>query len=314
MRCEDLVSPETGIRERAARAGATVTVDNGSDLAAAAATAAAAGTVVVFGYQSTGEFADLPDLHLQGGGDALISAVAAANPRTVVVLQSGSAVEMPWLNSVSAVLENWYGGEQMGTALAALLFGDVNPSGKLPMTFPRSLADTPTAGSAAQYPGIRADGQAIRQVGYSERLEVGYRWYQAEGIDPLFAFGYGLSYTAFAYGRPEVTGDGRAGVTIRFRLTNTGRRTGTEVAQAYVTLPSSTGEPAPRLAGWSRVTLEPGRSRIVEIDLSRSDLTDLHLLQYFDAGRGGWVTARGTYAFGVGGSSGTLRHDTLYVR
>ncbi|GGN59583.1 glycosyl hydrolase [Actinoplanes lobatus] len=312
MRCEDLVTPLAGITARAARAGATVTYDNGSDPAAAAVTAAGADIAVVFGYQRAGEFTDLADLRLQGGGDTLISAVAAANPRTVVVLQTGSAVEMPWLDQVPAVLQNWYGGEQMGPALAALLFGDVNPSGKLPMTFPRSLADTPTAGDVARYPGVVVDG--IRQVSYSEGLQVGYRWYEARGIDPLFAFGYGLSYTSFAYRDLEVTGDGRDGIRIRFRLTNTGKRPGTEVAQAYVSLPSSTGEPAKRLAGWSRVALGPGRSRTVQIDLSRADLADLHLLQYYDPARSGWVTARGTYGFTVGGSSTASLHDTLRVR
>ncbi|BAL88816.1 putative glycosyl hydrolase [Actinoplanes missouriensis 431] len=307
LRCEDLVTPLAGIRERAARAGATVTYDNGSDLAAAAASAAAADTVVVFGYQRAGEFTDLPDLRLQGGGDELIATVAAANPRTVVVLQTGSAVEMPWLASVPAVLENWYGGEQMGPALASLLFGDTNPSGKLPMTFPRSLADTPTAGSPERYPGVRPEGETIRQVDYTEGLKVGYRWYAAEGIEPLFRFGHGLSYTSFAYRDLRVTGNSRTGVKIQFRLTNTGKRAGAEVAQAYVTLPASAGEPGPRLAGWERVTLEPGRSRTVTIDLTRSDLADLHLLQYFDAGRDAWVTPRGTYGFTVGGSTARIR-------
>ncbi|BEL04778.1 glycoside hydrolase family 3 C-terminal domain-containing protein [Actinoplanes sichuanensis] len=303
MRCEDLISPETGVRERAARAGVRVTFDDGSDPVSAAASAAAADVAVVFGYQRAGEFTDLADLRLHGGGDALISTVAAANPRTVVVLQTGSAVEMPWVDQVPAILETWYGGEQMGTALAALLFGDVSPSGRLPMTFPRSLADTPTAGDPARYPGVRAEGETIRQVDYSEGLEVGYRWYAAQDIDPLFAFGHGLTYTSFAYGRPDVTGNAPDGLRIRFRLTNTGTRAGTEVAQVYVTLPSSTREPAHRLAGWSRVALDAGHSRTVEITLTRADLADLHLLQYYDTSRGDWTTARGTYRIGVGGSS-----------
>jgi beta-glucosidase len=314
LRCEDLISPETGIRDRAARDGATVTFDNGSDPAAAAAAAARADVAVVFGYVRMGEFTDLTDLRLQGNGDALISAVAAANPRTVVVLQTGSAVEMPWLSQVPAVLETWYGGEQMGPALAALLFGDANPSGKLPMTFPKSLADTPTAGSPAQYPGVLADGSTIRQVDYTEGLKVGYRWYESRRIEPLFPFGHGLSYTSFSYRNLRVSGDGRKDVRIRFTVTNTGRRAGTEVAQAYVTLPAATGEPAKRLAGWSRVTLDPGRSRTVELRFDRSDLADLHLLEYWEAGRGDWTTARGRYEFRVGGSSDTALRDPLHVR
>ena len=312
LQCEDLVTPETGIRDRAARNGATVTFDNGSDPAAAAAAAARADVAVVFGHVRTGEFTDLTDLRLQGNGDALIAAVAAANPRTVVVLQTGSAVEMPWLADVPAVLETWYGGEQMGPALAALLFGDATPTGKLPMTFPKSLADTPTAGDVRRYPGVVVDG--IRQVDYAEGLQVGHRWYESRGIEPLFPFGHGLSYTSFRYGGLQVSGDGRHEVRLRFRVTNTGRRAGTEVAQAYSGLPAATGEPGRRLVGWSRVTLEPGRSRTVEIVLTRADLADLHLLEYFDTGRRDWVTARGDYRFEVGGSSATALRDTLRVR
>ena len=299
LQCEDLVSPEDGIRTRAARNGATVAFTNGSDVTAAAAAAASADVAVGFAYVRMGEFTDLADLRLQGNGDGLVSAVAAANPRTVVVLQTGSAVEMPWLAQVPAVLETWYAGEQMGPAIASLLFGDTNPSGKLPMTFPKSLADTPTAGSAAQYPGVVTDG--IRQVDYSEGLKVGYRWYESQGIEPLFAFGHGLSYTTFRYSQLQVSAS-RGDVRIRFRLTNTGRRAGTEVAQAYATLPASTGEPSKRLVGFERVSLAPGQSRTVDLTLSRADLADLRLLQYWD---GRWKTASGRYGIVVGGSSDT---------
>ncbi|MBT0993845.1 glycoside hydrolase family 3 C-terminal domain-containing protein [Cellulomonas sp. DKR-3] len=323
--CEDLVTPEAGLAERAARAGATVVVDDGSDPAAAAALAASADVAVVLGYQLAGEFADLTDLHLHGGGDALVDAVASANSNTVVVLQTGSAVEMPWLSKVRAVVEAWYTGEQMGPAIASVLFGDVNPSGKLPMTFPRSLADTPTAGSTAQYPGIFSDGSTtrpagtneIRQVDYAEGLEVGYRWYQQNDIDPLFEFGHGLSYTSFRYDRLKVVtkgADAANGVSIRFQLTNTGRRTGTETAQAYVTLPAAADEPGSRLVGWEKVTLKPGQSRWVTISLSRSDLADHHLLQYWDTDDEGWTTAAGRYDVAVGGSSDTSVGTSFTVR
>jgi beta-glucosidase len=186
--CEDVVSAETALAARAAEAGATVTWNNGQDVAAAAAQAADADVAIVFGYQRMGEFSDLTDLRLQGNGDALIAAVEQANPNTVVVLQTGTAVEMPWLGGVQAVLENWYGGEQQGPAIASLLFGDVAPTGKLPMTFPVALADTPT-NTPEQYPGVFADGSTtrppgsteIRQVSYSEGLAVGYKWYQEQG-------------------------------------------------------------------------------------------------------------------------------------
>jgi beta-glucosidase len=311
--CEDVVSAETALTERAAQAGATVTWNDGQDVAAAAAQAAAADVAIVFGYQRMGEFSDLTDLKLQGNGDALISAIEQANPKTVVVLQTGSAVEMPWLGGVQAVLENWYGGEQQGPAIASLLFGDVEPTGKLPMTFPKSLADVPT-NTPAQYPGIFSNGSTtrpagtseIRQVSYSEGLAVGYKWYQSQGIEPLFPFGHGLSYTTFAYDRVQVTPkstNGEKEIRISFKVTNTGSRTGTETAQAYVTLPESTGTPGSRLVGWKSVTLAPGEHANVTIALSAADLADLHLLQYWDAAGHQWKTAKGTYGVAVGGSS-----------
>jgi beta-glucosidase len=311
--CEDVVSAETALTARAAQAGATVTWNNGQDVAAAAAQAAAADVAIVFGYQRMGEFNDLTNLKLQGGGDALISAVEQANPHTVVVLQTGSAVEMPWVGGVQAVLENWYGGEQQGPAIASLLFGDVAPSGKLPMTFPASLADTPT-NTPAQYPGVFSDGSTtrpagsteIRQVDYSEDLAVGYKWYQSQNIAPLFAFGHGLTYTTFAYDKVKVTPkstNGAKEIRISFRLTNTGTRTGTETAQAYVTLPSSTATPGSRLVGWQSVTLAPGEHANVTIVLSPDDLVEMHLLQYWDAAGDSWKTAPGTYGVAVGGSS-----------
>ncbi|WP_222195852.1 beta-glucosidase [Modestobacter italicus] len=325
MECEDLVSPETAIRERAAQDGATVTFTDGSDVAAAAAAAAQADVAVVFGYQRSGEFSDLPDLRLQGNGDALIEAVAAANPDTVVVLQTGSAVEMPWVDDVRAVLETWYAGEQMGPATADLLFGDVNPSGKLPMTFPVSLADTPTAASPDRYPGTFADGSTtraegsteIRQVEYGEGLQVGHRWYEAQEIDPLFAFGHGLSYTEFEYSRVKVTPvsnkEGRE-VRIRFRLTNTGDRAGTETAQAYLSLPDEAGEPFRRLVGWEQVTLQPGEHRTVEIVLTEEDLAELHLLQVWDEDAGSWATPRGRYEVTVGGSIEATERSRFRIR
>ncbi|MEU1972600.1 glycoside hydrolase family 3 C-terminal domain-containing protein [Microbacterium sp. NPDC019599] len=313
--CEDVVSAETALTARAAAAGATVTWNNGQDVAAAAAQAATADIAIVFGYQRMGEFNDLTDLKLQGNGDALIAAVEQANPNTVVVLQTGSAVEMPWIDGVQAVLENWYGGEQQGPAIASLLFGDVAPSGKLPMTFPKSLADTPT-NTPAQYPGIFSDGSTtrpagtneIRQVSYSEDLAVGYKWYQEQGIEPLFAFGHGLTYTTFGYDRVQVTPkstNGAKEIRVQFKVTNTGERTGTEIAQAYVTLPSSAGAPGSRLVGWKAVTLAPGQHANVTITLSADDLAEQHLLEHWDASADQWVTAKGSYGVAVGGSSET---------
>lgn len=322
--CEDVVSAETAITARAAQAGATVTFNNGQDVAAAAAQAAAADVAIVFGYQRMGEFNDITDLRLQGNGDQLISAIEQANPRTVVVLQTGSAVEMPWLAGVQGVLENWYGGEQQGPAIASLLFGDVAPSGKLPMTFPKALADTPT-NTPQQYPGVFADGSTtrpagsteIRQVEYSEGLQVGYKWYQEQGIEPLFPFGHGLSYTTFDYDRIQVTPkttNGAKEIRIQFKVTNTGKRTGTETAQAYIDLPSSTGEPGTRLVGWEEVTLDPGKHANVTITLSPEDIADFHLLEYWDTDAEDWRTAPGTYGVAVGGSSAAALSTQFTVK
>ncbi len=195
------------------------------------------------------------------------------------MLQTGGPVLMPWLSSVKAVLETWYAGEQMGPAIASLLWGDVNPSGRLTHSFPKAEADLPTAGSPRQYPGVFADGSTtrppgsteIRQVDYLEGLQVSYPWYTRSGSAPLFPFGYGLSYTTFDYSNLVVVPPlVKAGRPIRavFRITNTGSRTGTEVAQVYLSLTGWTGEPPKRLVGWERVTLAPHRSRIVEVEIN----------------------------------------------
>jgi beta-glucosidase len=311
------IAPLESITARAARQGATVTFDDGSDPAAAASTARAADVAIVFGHYQSGEFADRPNISLDAGGDALISAVAAANRNTVVVLQTGGPVLMPWLGEVEAVLEVWYAGEQMGPGIAALLWGDANPSGRLTHSFPRSEADLPTAGSPRQYPGVFADGGTtrppgsteIRQVDYLEGLKVGYRWYDAERIKPLFAFGHGLSYTRFDYGRLRVS---RRHGTLRasFRITNVGSRTGTEIAQVYLSLPSYTGEPPKRLVGWERLTLAPGRSRSVEVEID-PDAPD-HPLSYWSPRLDRWRTPPGIFKVSVGRSAGDLE-DSEHV-
>jgi beta-glucosidase len=298
-----------------ARAGGTVTFNDGSDPAAAAAAADAADVAIVFGYYTSGEFEDPADIALDGNGDALISAVAAAQRNTVVVLQTGGPVTMPWLGSVKAVLEVWYAGEQMGPAIAALLWGDVNPSGRLTHSFPRSEADLPTAGSPRQYPGVFSDGSTtrppgsteIRQVDYLEGLKVGYRWYDAERIRPLFPFGHGLSYTRFDYGKLDLDRHlVRAGRSIRasFRVKNTGSRTGTEIAQVYLSLPSYTGEPPKRLVGWERITLAPGKSSTVSLEID-PDEPD-HPFSYWSPRFERWRIPSGFFKVSVGRSAGDL--------
>jgi beta-glucosidase len=244
---------------------------------------------VVFASNFETEGADLAAIDLPDSENALISAVAAVNPNTVVVLNTGSAVTMPWLNQVKGVLEAWYPGQDDGNAIAAVLFGDVNPSGKLPVTFPASLAQVP-ASTAAQWPGVGG------QVQYSEGVLVGYRWYSTEGITPLFPFGYGLSYTSFAFSHLSVR-PGRDGYLVSALVTNTGRRSGSDVAQLYVGDPAVTGEPAEQLKGFQRVTLAPGQATRVTFTVSRHD---------FAWWNGHWEVTPGSYALMVGDSSADL--------
>lgn len=321
LECEDLVSPEDAIRERAAEIGATVTFDAGTDPASAADVAASADIAIVFGYQKMGEFSDVADLSLQGGGDALIDAVSSANPRTAAVLNTGSAVEMPWIDQTSAVLESWYPGEQMGPALVSLLWGDVSPSGKLPMTFPVSLADTPTAGNDAQYPGVfangsteRANDEEIRQIDYAEGLEIGYKWYDERDIDPLFEFGHGLSYTTFSYSDLQVetsSDDDRSAATVSFTVENTGDVRGTEIPQVYLTLPEATNEPGKRLVGFDRIELEPGASERVElvVDSTASNRP----FSTWDVEADAWSMSEGDYVVAVGASSRTLELEETFT-
>lgn len=316
LNCNAIVDPLTALTERVSQAGGTVVYDAGTDTAHAAELAADADVALVFGYYTMGESQDLPDLRLDGNGDALIESVAASGTPTVAVLNAGSAVEMPWIDDVDAVFHAWHSGEKFGPALAALVYGDVNPSGKLPMTFPVSVDDTPTAGSEAQYPGI-ADAEGVLQVDYAEGMKVGYRWYEAEGIEPLFEFGHGLSYTEFAYGNVTVTPASTSGdkeIRVRFKLTNTGDVAGTEVAQVYLELPAATGEPSKRLIGFERVTLEPGQHRNVQVTLSADDLADMHLLEYWDTAASSWATATGTYTVTVGGSIATDAAATFAIK
>ncbi len=256
--------------------------------------------VVVRDYRN--EHADVPSLRLSNEQDLLIHAVAAANVRTIVVLATGGPALLPWLDQVPAVLESWYGGQEQGNALADVLFGNVTPSGKLPITFPHSDQATPVAGPA-QY-ASKSDFIAS----YSEGVGVGYRGYDQFGIEPLFPFGYGLSYTSFAYDQlqvgPEMT-DGTQTIQVRFMLTNTGQRAGAEIAQVYLGLPISTGEPPRRLVGWTKVELEPGEAREVSVMLDPNAAS--HPLSYWSTTTNGWEKANGTYQVYVGASSRDIR-------
>jgi beta-glucosidase len=304
------VAPLDAITARAAQAGDTVTFDNGSNLASAAATAAAANVAVVFGYYTEGEGSDRTNINLDNGGDALISAVAAANPNTIVVLETGSAVLMPWLDQVKGVLEAWYPGVQQGNAIAALLWGDANPSGKLPVTFPKSTADLPTAGSGAQYPGIFTStgtttppnprNGEIRQVNYTEGLKLGYRWYDSQNIAPLFPFGYGLSYTTFAEHLASVTPDGDGGANVDVAVTNTGSRSGAQVVEVYVQDPASSSEPSKQLESFNRVTLDSGVTQTVHLHLAP------WAFAHWDTSSSSWLIDGGAYTVDLGTDEATI--------
>ena len=266
-----------------------------ANLAAAVAAAKQARTAVVFAYMEGTEGVDQPTLTLPDEQDQLIEAVAAANPRTVVVLNSGYPVLMPWVNDVRAILDMWYPGQEGGQATANVLVGAAVPGGKLPMTFPAHESDAPTATSPLRYPGVN------NQEYYSEGIFVGYRWYDQNNITPLFPFGFGLSYTTFGYDHLNTKPNGNT-PRVQFTVTNTGPRTGTEVAQVYVgRLPTSAPTPVKQLAGVARVTLRPGQSKRVTVDL------DPRSLAYWDTTSQRWITPGGNVSVLVGSSSRDIR-------
>jgi beta-glucosidase len=310
-----VVSPLQSITARAAQAGDVVTYADGDATADAVAAASAADVAVVFINDAEIEGADRPDLNAHAGTcsfldfasstsctdtpldeNALVSAVAAANPQTIVVMQSGGPVAMPWVGQVPGILENWFPGQVDGDAIAPILFGDVDPSGKLPLTFPVSLSDDPLQ-TAAQYPGVSEPGDTVGpHSSYSEGLLVGYRWYDAKGIAPLYPFGYGLSYTTFSHSGISVRRTG-AGASVSFKVTNTGTRVGADVAQVYVGDPPAVGEPPKQLKGFRRVSLGPGQSTTVSIPLNAMSFA------HWDTSQHEWVVSAGTYQVMVGSSS-----------
>jgi beta-glucosidase len=281
------VTPLQGIQS-AAPSGTTVTYNAGSSDSSAASAAAAANVAVVFVSDFESEGSDLTSIDLGTADDNLISAVAAANPNTVVVLNTGSAVTMPWLSSVKGVLEAWYPGQEDGTSIGSVLFGNSNPSGHLPVTFPTSLSQVP-ASTTAQWPGQNGTVQ------YSEGIDVGYRWYDSQGLTPLFPFGYGLSYTGFSYSNLHVSTLPQGGdATVTATVTNTGSRAGADVAQLYVTDPAASGQPPRQLEGFRRVNLAAGASQTVTFQLSQQNL------QYWNSSSNGWATSTGNYGIEVG--------------
>ena len=279
-------SPLKAIRAKAPKA--KVDYDPGTDLAAAGKLAAASDVAIVFVHQHTSEGRDVPNLSLPDNQDQLVSKVAAANPHTIVVLETGGPVLMPWLESVSAALEAWYPGIRGGEAIANVLFGEVNPSAKLPVTFPKSEADLP-------HHVIPETSPSAGEINYTEGLKVGYKWFDAEGKEPLFPFGYGLSYTTYSYSELETKPGKEAQVSCK--VTNTGMRAGAEIVQVYVSLPPSADEPPKRLVAWDKIQLGPGETKVVTLRL------DPRFLRIFDVAKDNWELAPGEYKVFVGGSS-----------
>jgi beta-glucosidase len=301
---------------RAVLPNAKIEYNSGQDLASAAALAKSADVAIVFAYQWQAEGMDLSTLALPDNQDALIQQIAAANPHTVVVAESGTAVTMPWLDKVAGVVEAWYAGSSGHKALANVLVGQVNPTGKLAITFPKSDSDLPHpvipplaredkgAGSGAV--DDRAHVESKYAITYDEGLKVGYKWYEAEHKQPLFPFGFGLSYTTYAYSDLKIDSAARS---VRFSVKNTGIRSGTEIAQVYATLPDAAGEPFKRLAGWERVELGPGESKTVSVQV------DPRVLSVFEETKNGWTLIQGSYGILAGPSSGlTPLQGVLEIR
>ncbi len=287
-------APLQGLRDQLPEA--TFAYASGDDPAEAAQIAAEADIALVFATQWASESIDVP-LALDEGQDALISAVAGANPNTVVVLETAGPVMMPWADEVKGIVEAWFPGRMGGAAIASVLAGTVNPSGHLPATFPRSLDQLP-------HPDEPHEGTTT----YDEGVLVGYKWYDAKGLEPLFPFGYGLSYTSFAYGDLTVRPMGNS-IVATVKITNTGKRSGADVAQLYLAGPE--WPELRRLGGFAKVTLDPGESTIVGIKV------DPRLLSVWDdgskSGEGpGWLRRDGDYTVSVGHNSRDMA-DTAYI-
>jgi beta-glucosidase len=304
---------------------ASVKFYDGKDISVAVEAAKTADVVIVFATQYQAEGWDLPSLNLPDNKadpqnqrydqDALIGAVAGKAKKTVVVLETGSAVVMPWIDTVHSVLEAWYPGSRGGDAIANILFGRVNPSGKLPMTFPKREADLPATIVSTK------DSNGLTQIPYSEGRKIGYRWFDDKNIEPLFPFGHGLSYTTFDYSDISTQIDPGGEVTISFVLKNTGNLDGKEIAQIYAQLPAEAGDMPQRLVAWQVADLKAGESRRIRMQVPRQRLAiwDVQLKK--------WRVSRGDYVFKIGTSSrdsralkvksslsGATLHDTLAVR
>jgi len=303
---------------RAAFPDAQVDYVDGKDVAAAAQLARRADVAILFAEKWSNESDDSADMALREGQDALIDAVAASNPRSVVVLETGNPVLMPWASNVPAILVAWYPGQRGGAAIAGILSGRVNPSGHLPVTWPAHLeqlplpilpgSDVPRANAEIRKAfGFQADRMPFG-IKYPEGSDIGYRWFERTGARPLYPFGYGLSYSAFRYDKLKVNG-GRQ-LTVRFRVTNVGQREGADVPQIYVSQPGSTR----RLIGWSKPHLKAGQSRTITLT------ADPRVIGKYDATMHKWIVRKGQYTVDIAHDAGNavqslhVAMDRLEVR
>jgi beta-glucosidase len=286
---------------RALVPNASITFVDGSDPAAAAAAARGADVAIVFATQWSSESIDVP-MALDGNQNSLIEAVAGANPRTAVVLETNAGVVMPWAGQVGAIVEAWYPGTAGGAAIANILAGRVNPSGHLPVTFYQSDSQLPRP--------VRPGGNSEMDqftINYSEGAAVGYKWMERQHLQPLFPFGYGLSYTTFVYGPISARPQRNGSVLVHFTLTNSGLRRGMAVGQVYAS-PAAGGWEAPgRLVGFAKVDLAPGESKPVDV------VVDPRLLATFDDAGHAWRIAGGQYRLSLGASSADLRTNTSVI-
>jgi beta-glucosidase len=294
---------------RAVATSANVQYDDGTSTASAVSLAAQSKIAIVFISQWASEDMDIPSLNFTDvihsppiDWDGLVSAVAAANPNTIVVMENGGPQVLPWLGKVNAVLEAWYPGQRGGEAIANILFGKVNPSGKLPITFPASVDQLPRPVIPTPQNPVTPFPVDYTIDGYNE----GYKWYESKGLTPLFAFGFGLSYSTFPITNPKLIVAGppdNLSFNVSFDVRNTGTRSGAEVAQVYLQLPPSTNE-MKRLVGWQKVPLTPGQQQNVTVQVNAND--SLHPFSYWDVNTSWWVAASGTYTVYLGNSLANL--------